>query len=214
MNGERAVVAVVQDAMSLMVIPGGSIAGLAIETVFRKRAEAARDIILEEIRQGRKTINDIEVEEAVAILERYLRAAKEGAARLNLRLMAKVIAGQKESQTLTASEFLYHAEILASLRREEILLLATMYKHSQSPEIQAKKEEERGGAAMTVAMDELVPSIFKNKDEFRATAGATMRTGLMIGASGWGSIVFSTSPLMEKLYKLAPFEAALAAEPS
>jgi hypothetical protein len=125
--------------------------------------------------------------------------------------MAKVIAGQKESRTLTANEFLYHADILASLRREEIVLLATLYKQSRLPEVLAE-ESKRGGAAMRAAMSELIPSVFKDEDESIATAAGTMRTGLMIGLSGLPSIFYKPSPLMDKLYALAPFEAALAQE--
>jgi len=41
--------------------------------------------------------------------------------------MAKVIAGQAHRGNLLADEFLYHADMLASLRREGVLVLGTLY---------------------------------------------------------------------------------------
>ena len=43
-----------------------------------------------------------------------MRAAREGAARLNLRLLAKAIAGKLRSGSLVAGEFLQYAEALGS----------------------------------------------------------------------------------------------------
>jgi hypothetical protein len=172
--------------------------------------ERAREILIDELSQGRTTIDDIaEADELAAILYRYGRAAQEGAARLNLRLMAKVIAGQKESRTLTANEFLYHAEILASLRREEIVLLSTLYRHWKAiPD----EESKRTDAAQKDALNELVPGMFNSRDEFMATAGAITRTGLVIGTSVFSGTADRPSPLFDKLYTLAPFEGALARE--
>ena len=108
----------------------GDLAGarfaVAVQQVQRRRAERARDILLDELSRGEKTVSVPEVEEAAAVLLRYGRAAQEGAARLNLRLMAKVIAGQVHQQALYADEFLRHADIIAGLRREEVTLLGAL----------------------------------------------------------------------------------------
>jgi uncharacterized protein with PIN domain len=84
----------------------GNVAGtgiaIAVQQVQRRRAERARDILLDEVRLGEKVLNAPEMEEAAAVLLRYGRAAQEGAARLNLRLMAKVIAGMVYQQALYA----------------------------------------------------------------------------------------------------------------
>src|SRR5712692_6521403 len=61
--------------------------------------------------------------EAVAETPANLRAAQEGAARLNLRLLAKVIAGQFQAGRLVADEFLHHAERLALLSRDEVVVI-------------------------------------------------------------------------------------------
>ncbi|MGI4807500.1 MAG: hypothetical protein ACRYF2_05255 [Janthinobacterium lividum] len=115
----------------------GNLAGagfaIAAQHLLRRRVEWARDILLDELRQGEKTLSDLEVEEVVAVLLRYARAAQEGTARLNLRLMAKVIAGQVERGVLYADEFLRNADLIAGLKREEVILLGTIHRHWHAP---------------------------------------------------------------------------------
>ena len=72
--------AFVSDAFELTGSHGGSVAGLAVGRYFRRRAEAARDILFEELR--RANISDAQAvseDDAIAVIVRYLRAAREGA---------------------------------------------------------------------------------------------------------------------------------------
>jgi hypothetical protein len=96
---------------------------------FRRRAEQARDILFEELR--RASLSEAQAaseDDAIAVIVRYLRAAREGAARLNLRLLAEAIAGKLRSGQLFADEFLQYAETLASLSRDEVVVIGTLYK--------------------------------------------------------------------------------------
>jgi hypothetical protein len=54
--------------------------------------------------------------------------------------MAKMIAGQAHRGNLLNDEFLYYADMLASLRREEVLVLGRLYRHWQSDSVQRAKE--------------------------------------------------------------------------
>src|SRR5438105_4782962 len=111
--------ALVSDAFELSGTHGGSVAGAVIGLYFRRRGEQARDILFEELR--RANISDAQVapeDDAIAVIIRYLRAAREGTARLNLRLLAKAIAGKLQSSGLVADEFLQYAQALATLSRE------------------------------------------------------------------------------------------------
>jgi hypothetical protein len=199
--------AAVADIMNFVKLPIGSLLGVAIDALLGRRAEVARTILLDEIGSGTKTLADAEVEEAAAIFYRYMRAAQEGGARLNLRLMAKVIAGQAHRGNLIADEFLYYADMLASLRREEIFAIATLYRHWQTdPCVKA------AGTVLSASKAELIPKVFQDEEEFLAALGAATRTGLVTYISGLDR-VYMVSPLMDRLYALAPFEAALEAEP-
>ena len=71
-----------------------------------RRAEEARSIFLEELGQGLRPPRDPgEIDEFVAVLYRYLSKSQEGAARLNLRLMAPVVRGQLEGRASTRVSF-------------------------------------------------------------------------------------------------------------
>jgi hypothetical protein len=122
--------ALVSDAFQLTGIPGGSVAEAAIRRYFRRRAAQARDILFEELRQA--NISEAQAtseDDAIAVIVRYLRAAREGAARLNLRLLAKAIVGKlRSSGSLVADEFLQYADALASLSRDEVVVIGTIYK--------------------------------------------------------------------------------------
>lgn len=135
--------AFVSDGLSLIQIPGTSLTGMglqaALERVMRRREEQAREVLLDELRRGRRTEYEAASEdEAAAVLFRYLRAAQEGAARRNLRLMAQVIRGQLESGHLVADEFLYWSETLATLTRQEISFLGLMIKVDREGDISGK----------------------------------------------------------------------------
>lgn len=147
--------AVVGDAFGVRGWLMGNLAGasfaVAVQQVQRRRAERARDILLDEMSRGEKTLSIPEVEEAAAVLLRYGRAAQEGAACLNLRLMAKVIAGQAQRRCLY----------------------------------------------------------------FYAAAEAVTRTALLRMADAVGEhMLFQPTRLLDKLYGMAPFEAALRDEPT
>jgi hypothetical protein len=121
--------ALVFDAFELSGTHGGSVAGAVIGRYFRLRAEQARDILFEELR--RANISDAQAaseDDAIAVIVRYLRAAREGAARLNLRLLAKAIAGKLRTGNFVADEFLQYAEALGSLSRDEIIIISVVYK--------------------------------------------------------------------------------------
>lgn len=195
------------DLLAEFGIPGGSSLGHAIKSLFHSRVEKAQQILFEELRQGDKKLTDVrELEEVAAIIYRYARAAQEGAARLNLRLMAKVIAGQAHVGNLVADEFLYYADLLALLRREEVILISTLHRN------RTMFEEDRINEGMTwsKSSEELIPDVFASEAEMRAIAQGAARTGLIAsGVTVEGSSVWVSTPLMDRIERLAPFEVAL-----
>ncbi len=185
------------------------LAKTALNSVLRRRRERAAALLLVEIRRGKIPLQP--PDEAISAILRYMRAADEGAARLNLRLMARVLAGKAFLDDLKADEFLYYADMLASMRREEIVLIATMHRvRHQNTEIEGRREPHQQWELIASA---LVPQTFSNENALRAAVTACLRTGLLtdentIDNSGW----YTTSSLMDELERLAPFEAALEEE--
>jgi uncharacterized protein with PIN domain len=195
----------------------GNVAGtgiaIAVQQVQRRRAERARDILLDEVRLGEKVLNAPEMEEAAAVLLRYGRAAQEGAARLNLRLMAKVIAGMVYQQALYADEFLRHADVIAGLRREEVILLGALQRHWTAIDVQALPDDhDRMNEAKRRIVAELIPVPFVDIAELTATEDAVVRTGFLAGTETYGGTIYKPTRAFERLSALVPLEAALEVE--
>ena len=208
--------AVVADVFALQQFLGGSVAGVAVGTavyrLLQRRMEQAREIFLEELRRGETTLPPAQIDEAVAIVYRYSRAAQEGAARINLRLMAKAIAGQARLSNLSADEFLRDADVIASLRRDEIFLLAEMHRVWTSDWLKQTEEQKRLSALLQRVEQRLVPSLFRDADDLQATAAAIVRTGLLMTSPVWDGVAYRPTPKLERLVKLAPLDEVLAQE--
>lgn len=178
------VLAVVADAMSAYGLPAsgaGSAAGLAVwQKLTASRVEAAREILVDELKRGQRTIFDVPEDELAAVTFRYARAAVEGAARLNLRLLAAVAAGQIEGSGLYADEFLRHADVLASLRREEVLLLGAFLHVAKSVPADTATANEVW-QAVKGRMD---GNHGLNEVQARALAVSCMRTGYLSQEAG------------------------------
>jgi len=202
--------AFLSDALAISGFPlsnaPGSVAALALQRVFQQRAEAAREVLQDELRRGDITSLDAAGDDAAAaILFRYLRAAQEGAARRNLRLLAQVIRGQLSSGNLVADEFLSYADVLAPLRREEIVLLGAM----------AQRRDELREAApsavqtWTMVENELFgTAMFPTRGHIKAAARALGRSGLVLLITIWNSDLTVLSVLFDKFAEFCDFEAA------
>ena len=67
-------------------------------------------------------------DDVVAIVFKYLAAAREGRACQNLGLMARIMRGQAATRSLYADGFPRFASIIASLNYEEVCTIATIYR--------------------------------------------------------------------------------------
>jgi len=207
---------VVNDGFSLVQLPGGNTVafafGAAVSALMERRVTAARKILLEELRRGEKSLPDQQMEEGVAVVFRYMRAAQEGAARLNLRLLAQAIAGKSAAGHLVADEFLRDADLIASLSRNEVIVLAAFHHAWNSSQCQEVAINLRPAMALEIVDRQLVPTVIRDRDEISTILGALCRTGLVAAGSGWGSIVFSPTSFLDRLVEMAPLEVALKRE--
>ena len=192
-----------------------AVGGVAIQKLMERRLNDARDILMDEMRSGDLSLSTArDFGDSVAIGLRYARAAQEGAARLNLRLLAQVISGQAHLGNLVADEFLYWSDILASLRREEVILIATLHQCIE----RIDSGDERGVIIQEpntwkCAREKLVPLLFESEELMRSVAGGVTRTGLLVsGRTIDGAETVIPSPLLDKVLKLCDFEAALEKE--
>ncbi|MEQ1714261.1 MAG: hypothetical protein ABL908_23070, partial [Hyphomicrobium sp.] len=194
---------------------GSAIAG-GIERIVRRRAEQAREVFLDQLGHGTRPPRDPgEIDEFIAITYRYMSKAQEGAARLNLRLMARVVRSMLEGEGLYASEFLRHSEMLASLSREEVILLATRYRLRKSLEKSRQTAQWQDTSIVNTHVEkELVPRVFSTPLHLTASMTALQRTGLVWPAatSVGGGVIWQDTPLLDQIAALARFEDALEAD--
>lgn len=208
MSNSVLVTTLITDVLSWIGMPGASLVE-GIKKVMKSRLELARETLIEELRQGTAFVGQAaSIDEWVAILLRYYRAAQEGTARLNLRLMAKVISGQAQAKSLIADEFLAWADVLASLRREEVVFVAALH----AAKAESANSEDLKSLWLLVS-HRLIPGFFADEDQMRSVGYSAMRTGLVIiPPDFFGLGYFTTSPQMAQLENLASFQDALREE--
>lgn len=181
----------------------GAAVAASVQTLFRKRMETARDIMVEEVRLGTKSLDDAaQLEEIVACMLRYGRAAEEGAARLNLRLMAAVLNGLVATRPIYASEFLRLSSVLSDLSRDEIIAIACA--------LRWKKKNNSAFSSEEIFRSGLCDGLFLNKRLMDAHFIAILRTGFFFIISGLsGTALYKPTPLLDSLCDLLDIESVL-----
>jgi len=199
--------ALIADGLGAIAVPGASSAGEAVKGYLQRRSDEARAILLDELRLGNIDAANVAAEDdRVAVVYRYLRASWEGSARVNLRLLAKAIVGCLKTNTLVADAFLPHADALAMLSRDEIILLAMMCR------IQSRFGDAPPINELWPPTVQKLEGIGWSKDYADAIAGRAMRSGYVLAASAWSALSFRPSPLLLDLCKTVDFDDALRRE--
>ncbi|MEM7043853.1 MAG: hypothetical protein AAF543_13670 [Pseudomonadota bacterium] len=203
-----------QLASELWVASSGS-AGLlssALGRVLSWRLEEAEDILDSELRRIKRRLTRVgEVEEAAGMVLRYIRAAEEGTANINLRIMAKVICGLAARSRAKASDFLRYADAVASLTVEEICVVTCLLeKTAELDELGVTKD--RDNKAWSNMIDDLVPRMFTDQQHVAEILLAASRTGLVTKAAPFKLGPFCTTPFLRDLAELASLQRAITEE--
>lgn len=183
---------------------GLSTGSAILERVLKRRREDARDILMERVRVGEILLETAEAEdEAVAMMFRYFRAANEGTARAALRLMASALRGELLQPRAAADSFQRWADILSSLSRNEIQLLAEMYAQRLFL-LSVNTTESLEIGVMNRVRERVVGEgrAFETEEHLTVTLVSLTRTGLVVSESAWGGNVYRTSILMDALVSL------------
>lgn len=206
-------IALAADLLACLGVPGGSTLSMAVQRVIQKRNQVAKEIFVEHVKMGDRSLLDVGgIDEVAAMIFRYMRAAQEGSARLNLRLMAMTVNGIAERPPIHASKFLRYAEILSTLTRDELVAIATLYRNERTQKQDASSDEDARAKARVRTREQLIPSYFSTELHLEYVLHAATRTGLVISRSGWDALVYETTPLADELARLASFEEALQKE--
>jgi hypothetical protein len=171
------------------------------------RAHTAREILQDELSHGDISISDTaDQDEAAAMVFEYTEAARRGAARRNLRLLAQIMAGQLVTLPIYASDFLRWSRILTDLTREELIVLAEWYKAFQHPTAASQP----AGIFHAIAGHLKVDRIIARDEELTSILQALGRTGLIIQNSSFGNLDYSPSPKLDQLMRLVQMDKVLA----
>jgi hypothetical protein len=189
-----------------------------LQQYLKNRHERARVILLEEIRRGECGLESIDQDEVVSVVYRYMTAASMGAARINLRILAKIICGlASKRKPLFATEFLAYADALSSMRQSELIAVALVHKAKKKykeeyPEDKKLTGEEFSWRQYDFAEKEAKMKWGISEEDFLAYCISAQRSGLVRPYQGIGKLFFTSSSVMDSLCETFDFEEAIREE--
>jgi hypothetical protein len=194
--------AIVGDVLSALQVPGSGFFGKLGDKYLERKQREAAEILIEEVSKGSpEPINftDGDTDPLIEIIYRFSKAAADGAARENLRLLAQVIAGLKRNKALQSDKFRKWANVLEQLTRDELLVIGKA--------IATKRELEANPSTSfwRRLKEELAISGYQEAEAGSLCASLT-RTGLLLPSSGWGELVYRPTPWLDELASLADVE--------
>jgi hypothetical protein len=181
---------------------------LGLSNFWKRRVEEAREVLLHELRNGKRLDGDFDTDLFFSLMFRYLNAVKHGVARRNLRLLAQMIdSGISRHHEISVDEYSSLAEKAADLSREEIILLAALWRNH--PTDGPPDSEEVRIQISNNTIDELVPRTFETKSETIGIASMLLRTGFVTLPSVWNGGRIDTTPKFYRLMKTCRLETVI-----
>ncbi|MBL8536641.1 MAG: hypothetical protein JNM59_04490 [Hyphomonadaceae bacterium] len=174
----------------------------------RKKADASEELS-EALRNANISMDEaVASDETIAMLHRWDRAWKEGAAREKLRLLAQLLAGELGPEARGSDEFLNLADIVVSLSHEEIVFLAVLAKYEAFAATQSKEAYQAHKIVRRLTTEALVGKgkAFANTDEFIAAGVALGRTGFVQPVDGGTGKSFAKTARLDRLVRLTRLE--------
>lgn len=202
---------IVGDVISALQLPGGGFIGKLGDKYLERKQKEAAEILIEEVAKGSaEPINfeERDLNPMIEIAYRFSKAAADGAARENLRLLAQVIVGLKKNKALDPDKFRKWANILEQLTRDELVVLGKA--------IAIRREIVAAGAG--------APNDFWQKLKSELEAGSypaaeigplctsVSRYGLLVPVSAFGGMVYMPTLWLDELGALADVEGIAAAK--
>lgn len=158
----------------------GAVGSSAWQRLMHKRVSTAREILMEEIALGGMSLHDIPEEDVASVTLRYMRSA---------------------------DEFLRWADLIASLRREELVLLGEIHQHNIM-----HRPFETPADVWTGVLPLLKERHGLGPDDADMIAAACLRTGLLRIEGGLMDIghAYLPTPRLAEFMSLADVEGVIA----
>lgn len=197
--------------LEVLGIPAG--AGMGLFSAFiQKKLDQARDILLEEIAVNQLDPLHAAQDDAIAIIYRYMLAVRDGAARRNLRLLARVVCGLGQRDRLFADEFNKYAEALSRLSRDEILVVGTLHVFKKCVR-KLNPEKHIIANYWPYVLERLVPDEFPTNEHVLGICCSAQRSGLVVNGIDFDSTAYyGASPFMDEVAELVDFQDVLRRE--
>ena len=198
------------DLLSALGLPGGNSLQKVVDGVLEKRRQAAREALVEELRNGYHGSTAFEAADAeplIGIMMRYHRAAEEGTARDNLRLLAQIIAGLKKHRSLSFDRFARWSRVVEEMTRDQLLVAGAAVMHDQgklsSPASDNSKPFWSGFVSLMQGRG------FEERELRLICAGLAVH-GLLRFVSGFDDGFYEPTPWLRELGELSDIEAMAA----
>lgn len=191
-------VTLVSEILSSAGLPGGTLLAKAVEREMERRKNAALELLIDALKQGDEQgvhIDNEDAEQFAGMMLRFMSAAKDGAARKNLRLMARLVIGLKREGPFEDDQFQRWAGILKDMTALEIEIIAECYR------VMRKENVVRPWADAFQAL-----SAHHNRDDILQSAAALLRTGLLVPDILASGMSYEPSSAVLTLGSLASFE--------
>jgi hypothetical protein len=145
----------------------------------------------------------------IEIIYRFSKAAADGAARDNLRLLAQVIAGLKKNKALEPDKFRKWANTLEQLTRDELIVIGKS--------IALRRALGPDGTHLTPGefwkqLRATLETSGYQPNEIEPLCASLGRTGLLLSASAYGGMIYLPTPWLDELEPLADVEGITAAK--
>ena len=188
-----------------------------LSKLFNDRAEKARAIAIQEIKKcGRSKFDLPDADQFIAIVYRYARAALEGTAELNLKILAKIMKGQAIEGAIYATEFNEFADIVSSLKTREVVYLGTMLRLYSKGNLVQKEDSNDSYDIEQSVMIRMIKQLqgtehFPEKRDLKACEAGLQRTSLIYPVSQLisGGTIYAPSSDLERLAQLVEFNELL-----
>lgn len=176
----------------------------ALDRFLKQQRAVAREEIMRQLKLGRHWA--IQDDDAAAVMFGYLRAVQEGAARVNLRMIAEALFTGAQEPIFVPNEFLRHAASLAGLTRDEILFLAAFIQANRDATSQPGDPSDPTKRSMIAWSLMLKPSDTSTTLDVIAHAAALGRTGWVVPVSVYGGLTYYTTSIFDAVARLVDFE--------
>lgn len=153
-----------------------------------------------------------------SILVKYAAAARDGAARKNIRLLAEAMNGLNRRKQLHTDEFERFADVLSRMTRDQMIFCGrylSLLKIEMGGQLHtgalgdydlgSRAAVEKAFGALRV---ELVPNVFSNDGAFRVVISQLAAFGLLLDDPFLESAVYEPSHLLLDISHLTDLEAA------